>query len=69
MLMDIWALLRPNRKIKARKSEEWIEIGFQVDDPVTDFRGAGFRRLQLCGSAGTIDQVGKKAEKAGRQAF
>ena len=41
MLMEIWTFLRPDRKIKARKSEEWIEIGFQVEDPATDFRGAG----------------------------
>jgi ELMO domain-containing protein len=41
MLMDLWKQLRPNRNIKGRKSEEWIELGFQVDDPATDFRGAG----------------------------
>ena len=41
MLMSVWQQLRPKRSIKARKSEEWIELGFQAEDPATDFRGAG----------------------------
>jgi hypothetical protein len=45
MLLQVWDCLRPNRKIKARKSVEWIEIGFQADDPATDFRGAGLLGL------------------------
>lgn len=43
--MDIWTKLRPERNIKNRKSEEWIELGFQVEDPATDFRGAGYLGL------------------------
>lgn len=43
--MNVWEQLRPDRKIKARKSEEWIELGFQVEDPATDFRGAGLLGL------------------------
>ncbi len=45
MLMEVWNCLRPNRAIKARKSTEWIELGFQADDPATDFRGAGLLGL------------------------
>jgi len=45
MLMNIWKELRPGRSIKNRKSEEWIELGFQVRDPATDFRGAGLLGL------------------------
>lgn len=43
--MEVWNCLRPNRVIKARKSTEWIELGFQADDPATDFRGAGLLGL------------------------
>jgi hypothetical protein len=43
--LNIWDKLRPNRQLKARKSQEWIEIGFQADDPATDFRGTGYLGL------------------------
>lgn len=43
--MEIWESLRPFRTIKARKSVEWIELGFQADDPATDFRGTGLLGL------------------------
>lgn len=28
-----------------RISDQWIDIGFQANDPATDFRGAGFLGL------------------------
>ena len=59
--MDIWTMLRPDKKIKARKSEEWIEIGFQVEDPSTDFRGAG--------SLGLINLHGWVSKDKGKEAF
>lgn len=43
--MQIWESLRPFRTITARKSVEWIELGFQADDPATDFRGTGLLGL------------------------
>ena len=45
MLLSVWKELKPNKQIKGRKSEEWIELGFQAQDPATDFRGAGFLGL------------------------
>jgi ELMO domain-containing protein len=55
MLMGVWERLRPGRKIKARKSNEWIELGFQAEDPATDFRGAGL--LGLINLHGWVDTV------------
>jgi hypothetical protein len=31
--------------LEARVSDQWISIGFQVNDPATDFRGAGYLGL------------------------
>jgi len=45
-------MLKPGRELKARLSREWEEIGFQGQDPATDFRGAGIlglnQLLRLC---------------------
>ena len=40
-LLDIWKNLKPEEPLKSRVSPQWISIGFQVEDPSTDFRGAG----------------------------
>lgn len=40
-LLAIWSELKPDEKLKKRVTEQWISIGFQVEDPATDFRGAG----------------------------
>ena len=52
MLMRLWALLRPNVLLTARKSLDWQEIGFQGRDPATDFRSMGVlglsNMLELC---------------------
>ena len=35
----------PKRKLESRISDSWKDIGFQGDDPSTDFRGMGFLGL------------------------
>ncbi|XP_074085363.1 ELMO domain-containing protein 2 isoform X2 [Macrotis lagotis] len=45
LLLKLWNLLMPNEKLKARITKQWIDIGFQGDDPKTDFRGMGLLGL------------------------
>ncbi|XP_039910879.1 ELMO domain-containing protein 1 isoform X1 [Haemorhous mexicanus] len=45
MLLKLWKCLKPNSPLKARISKQWCEIGFQGDDPKTDFRGMGLLGL------------------------
>ena len=45
MLDRLWKNLRGDEQLKARKTEQWIDIGFQGKDPATDFRGAGLYGL------------------------
>ena len=40
LLRQLWASLQPTRPFIAR-SHEWTRLGFQGDDPTTDFRGMG----------------------------
>uniref|UniRef100_S4NI36 ELMO domain-containing protein 2 n=1 Tax=Pararge aegeria TaxID=116150 RepID=S4NI36_9NEOP len=44
-LSKLWDLLLPGRPLEARISKEWQDIGFQGDDPKTDFRGMGILGL------------------------
>lgn len=44
-LLELWKLLRPNQALDGRISKQWQEIGFQGDDPKTDFRGMGLLGL------------------------
>ena len=44
-LLEVWQNLKPNEKLRDRISTQWISIGFQAEDPSTDFRGAGFLGL------------------------
>uniref|UniRef100_A0A3Q2D119 ELMO/CED-12 domain containing 1 n=1 Tax=Cyprinodon variegatus TaxID=28743 RepID=A0A3Q2D119_CYPVA len=46
MLMKLWKELRPDTPLTARISKQWCEIGFQGNDPKTDFRGMGLLGLQ-----------------------
>jgi len=46
MLMQLWKALRPETSLDSRVSKQWTEIGFQGDDPATDFRGMGILGLQ-----------------------
>lgn len=45
LLLKLWSLLMPTKKLKARISKQWADIGFQGDDPRTDFRGMGILGL------------------------
>lgn len=38
-LLKLWHLLMPNQILEDRISKQWQDIGFQGDDPATDFRG------------------------------
>ncbi|XP_030896441.1 ELMO domain-containing protein 1 [Leptonychotes weddellii] len=41
----LWKFLKPNTPLESRISKQWCEIGFQGDDPKTDFRGMGLLGL------------------------
>ncbi|KAK6486540.1 ELMO domain-containing protein 1 isoform X1, partial [Huso huso] len=45
ILLKLWKLLRPDVPLKGRITKQWCEIGFQGDDPKTDFRGMGLLGL------------------------
>lgn len=45
-LLQLWEQLMPNNPLKSRVSKQWTEIGFQGDDPSTDFRGMGMLCLE-----------------------
>lgn len=42
----MWQHLKPEEKLESRKSKQWVDIGFQGDDPSTDFRGMGIQGLE-----------------------
>ncbi|XP_026888329.2 ELMO domain-containing protein 2 isoform X2 [Electrophorus electricus] len=41
MLLKLWDLLMPSVTLESRVTKQWGSIGFQGDDPKTDFRGMG----------------------------
>uniref|UniRef100_A0A8C9R636 ELMO domain containing 1 n=1 Tax=Scleropages formosus TaxID=113540 RepID=A0A8C9R636_SCLFO len=45
MLLKLWKTLRPESPLSGRISKQWCEIGFQGNDPKTDFRGMGLLGL------------------------
>ncbi|XP_047430894.1 ELMO domain-containing protein 2 [Mugil cephalus] len=45
MLLKLWDLLMPAVKLESRITKQWGDIGFQGDDPKTDFRGMGLLGL------------------------
>lgn len=45
MLLKLWDLLMPSTKLESRVTKQWGDIGFQGDDPKTDFRGMGMLGL------------------------
>ncbi|KAF5294614.1 hypothetical protein FQR65_LT10720 [Abscondita terminalis] len=45
-LLELWQHLNPNNPLNSRVSKQWQEIGFQGDDPKTDFRGMGLLGLE-----------------------
>ncbi|KAJ8368053.1 hypothetical protein SKAU_G00080810 [Synaphobranchus kaupii] len=45
MLLKLWKTLRPDAPLTGRITKQWCEIGFQGNDPKTDFRGMGLLGL------------------------
>jgi hypothetical protein len=45
-LMRLWSALQPGVDLEARRTKQWQAIGFQGDDPKTDFRGMGMLGLE-----------------------
>lgn len=45
MLLKLWDLLMPSIELESRITKQWGNIGFQGDDPKTDFRGMGMLGL------------------------
>ncbi len=45
MLLKLWQLLQPGVALESRKTKDWQNLGFQGDDPKTDFRGMGLLGL------------------------
>jgi len=45
-LQELWRLSMPGTEAPARKDARWGMIGFQQQDPATDFRGAGMLALR-----------------------
>jgi len=46
MLLTLWEKLMPGVLLESRINKQWTEIGFQGDDPMTDFRGMGLLGLE-----------------------
>lgn len=45
-LCELWSYLMPDVPLQSRISKQWQDIGFQGDDPKTDFRGMGLLGLE-----------------------
>ena len=45
-LLQLWSLLQPAIPLTTRKTKLWQNIGFQGEDPKTDFRGMGLLGLE-----------------------
>ena len=45
-LLQLWSLLQPGVPLMTRKTKQWQNIGFQGNDPKTDFRGMGLLGLE-----------------------
>ncbi|XP_014254930.1 ELMO domain-containing protein 2 [Cimex lectularius] len=45
-LQRLWTALCPETPLEARITKQWQDIGFQGDDPKTDFRGMGLLGLE-----------------------
>ncbi|KAI8099735.1 ELMO/CED-12 family-domain-containing protein [Halteromyces radiatus] len=44
-LLKLWNSLMPDVELEARLTRQWGEIGFQGNDPASDFRGMGMQGL------------------------
>ena len=38
---QLWQLYKPESQLESRQCSQWGELGFQGQDPATDFRGMG----------------------------
>lgn len=45
-LSELWRNLVPDQELKKRIGKHWTQIGFQGEDPATDFRGMGLLGLE-----------------------
>lgn len=45
-LVQLWENLMPHEELEGRITKQWQDIGFQGDDPKTDFRGMGMLGLE-----------------------
>ncbi|XP_042710930.1 ELMO domain-containing protein 1 isoform X5 [Chrysemys picta bellii] len=64
MLLKLWKCLKPDCPLEARISKQWCEIGFQGDDPKTDFRGMGLLGLYNLFQFSKAEWEKKKFDKA-----
>lgn len=46
LLLKLWNLLMPHETLDTRITKQWQQIGFQGEDPKTDFRGMGMLGLE-----------------------
>ncbi|GHP02503.1 hypothetical protein PPROV_000126000 [Pycnococcus provasolii] len=46
LLRELWSLSFPEEELVALKHAQWKKLGYQGEDPTTDFRGAGLLALQ-----------------------
>ena len=46
MLSKLWNFLQPDVKLEERYTKQWTRIGFQGNNPATDFRGMGILSLR-----------------------
>ncbi|KAJ3241115.1 hypothetical protein HDU81_001901 [Chytriomyces hyalinus] len=46
MLAEFWECAMPSEQLFQRNSKQWQYLGFQGDDPATDFRGMGILGLE-----------------------
>ena len=45
VLLKLWSAVFPDQELKSRVGDHWKEMGFQGQDPATDFRGMGLLGL------------------------
>jgi len=45
-LLNLWETINPGIPLETRITKQWQDIGFQGDDPKTDFRGMGMLGLE-----------------------
>jgi hypothetical protein len=45
MLKQVWVSLKPTDAVQDVANTKWVEIGFQTNNPQTDFRGMGLMGL------------------------